>query len=95
MSEDQEQPEDVLSEGGGPGGGTEAVHQVRLRTSPLRGIGLVVVAILAIIVVLVPVIRIIWGLVTGAVLTVGWIIISTLAVILAVFTLYYLFRKSI
>jgi hypothetical protein len=95
MSEYQE-PEDAgLAEGGGSGGGSESVEYERQRVSPLRGPTLVFILILAVIILMLPVLRI-FGLVSiGPPLGAVWAIVVAIMLVIVIATLYFLFSKNV
>lgn len=84
-----------IAEGGGSGGGTESVHQERQRVSPVRGPALIFILILAVIALIGPVVWVLSMFVPGLAYNAVWGLTSLIAVSIAVFTLYYLFKKSI
>lgn len=96
MSELGQGPEDAgLAEGGGSGGGSQSVEYQRQIISPWRSFGLVIILIIAVIFIIGPVITIVSNAARGAPIAAADVIIAVLAVIVAVFTLYYLFKKNV
>lgn len=96
MSEYREETEDAgLAEGGGSGGGSESVDYERQRVSPLRGPVLVFILILSVIILAWPLLRIAGLITSGAPLGAVWFIVMAIALIIAGFTMYFLFKRNI
>jgi len=92
MSEYREEPEDA---GLAEGGGSESVEYERRRVSSLRGPVLVFVLILSVIILVWPLLRIAGLITSGAPLGAVWYVVMAIALAIAGFTMYFLFKKNV